>query len=367
MKIAYLITGLGLGGAEVITIDIANQMARNGCKVLMLYLTGENACSQRIDPEIEVTGLDMRSTPLRYMKALLKARRILKKFKPGIIHAQMFYACIFARILRIIYCRPKLICTEHNKNIEAAYRMQLYRFTNCLSDFNTNVSQEAVDYFIEQKAFKRSNSRVVYNGIDLSKFVPNPVSRTLIRRLYGINDDEFLFLSVGRLTIQKDHHTLISAFSTISDAKLMIVGEGDLASDLKQFAFELGVGGNVIFAGAHDNIEDYYNAADCFVLSSAWEGFGIVLAEAMACALPVITTDAGGCREVVDDDTCVVPPGDTVHLAMKMQQIQTMPPVCRQATGDKNRMKASRFDIKHIVAEWTAIYEMAENKDISLL
>ena len=356
MNIAYIITGLGLGGAEVITIDIANRTARNGNNALILYLTGENALEHRIDAQVETVGLDLRKTPLHYLKALLKARRILRKFRPDIVHAQMFYACMFARILRLIFYRPKLICTEHANNLEAEYRMRMYRFTDFISDFNTNVSQQAVDYFIEQKAFKRSNSRAVYNGIDLSRFVPNPGVRAPVRRRYGIKDGDFLFLNVGRLNSLKDQHTLIAAFSTLPEARLMIVGEGELEADLKQFAAEKKADGSIIFAGAHNNVEDFYNAADCFVLSSAWEGFGIVLAEAMACALPVITTDAGGCREVVDDDAYVVPPGDSVQLAGKMHLIQTLSPAERQAAGNKNRIKAARFDITHTVAQWTTIY-----------
>lgn len=74
---------------------------------------------------------------------------------------------------------------------------------------------------------------------------------------------------------------------------------------------------NVIFAGAHIHIEDYYSAADCFVLSSAWEGFGLVLAEAMAANLPVLTTDAGGCAEVVDDYEYVVPTHDPFYWLIR--------------------------------------------------
>jgi glycosyltransferase involved in cell wall biosynthesis len=363
MKIAYIITGLGLGGAEAITIDIANHVFRAGNKVIILYLTGENANKHRIDSQIEVVGFGMRKTPEGFIKTFLKARAVMNAFHPDIIHAQMFHANIFARFLRITYHHPKLICTEHNKKIGRNFRMKIYRHTDALSNFNTNVSQEAVDYFIEKKAFKSVNSRAVYNGIDLSRFVPNLAARQTIRSQHGISENEFLFINVGRLTEAKDQRNLIQAFSSLFNAKLMIVGQGELLNDLKQFAKDKGVENTMIFAGVHQNVEDFYCAADCFVLSSAWEGFGIVLAEAMACALPVITTDAGGCREVIDNDEFVVPPRNNVLLAEKMRQIQMMSLPERQAIGTENRKKAKRFDIENIVAEWMDIYTLLLQKN----
>ncbi len=363
MNIAYIITGLGFGGAEAITIDIANRIAYAGNNVLLLYLTGENTQEHRIASQVKVVGLDMRKTPAGFIKAFIKARAILKEFHPDIIHAQMIHANIFARLLRIVYHQPTLICTEHNKYIGNAFRMKLYRYTNCLSDLNTNVSQEAVDYFIEQKAFKKSNSKAVYNGIDLSRFIPNPAVRQTIRKQYDVSENEFLFVNVGRLTEAKDQHNLIEAFSTLSNARLMIVGEGELLTDLKKLTSDKGIENSVIFAGNHKNIEDYYCAADCFVLSSAWEGFGIVLAEAMACGLPVITTNAGGCAEVINQSEWVVPIRNSTALAEKMTAILEKTQEERELLGKKNRMLTERFDINKIVEKWQSLYENSTDKN----
>lgn len=126
------------------------------------------------------------------------------------------------------------------------------------------------------------------------------------------------------MTPAKDHVNLLLAFketcSICPDIKLLIVGDGELKKELEEKVKELKLINNVIFAGAHIHIEDYYSAADCFVLSSAWEGFGLVLAEAMAANLPVLTTDAGGCAEVVDDYEYVVPTHDPFLLADKMKK-----------------------------------------------
>jgi len=370
MKIAYIITTIGIGGAEVLTVDIANRMVRGGNKVMLLYLlggAGANSLIPCLDSQVEVISLGLRKSFWSFwyfIKALIKTHALFKKFRPDLIHAQMFHANIFARILRLLYYRPKLICTEHNKNIESEFRLVLYRFTNCLSDLNTNVSKEAVNYFFEKKAFKRSNSRVVYNYVDLSKFVYNETARQKIRQQYDIEEDDFLFINVGRLTEQKDQYNLIEAFSTLTGAKLIIAGMGELLSDLKQFAIDKGVASKVIFAGVHKNIEDYYNAADCFVLSSLWEGLPVAFLEAMASSLPIITTDVSDCREIIDNDEFVVPSHDNIQLAAKMRQIQTISSIGLKEIGERNRKKASSFDIVQIVAEWMSIYTSIVQKSL---
>jgi len=88
--------------------------------------------------------------------------------------------------------------------------------------------------------------------------------------------------------------------------------------ELKEFACKEKISDYVIFGGSQNNIEDYYSAADCFVLSSSWEWFGIVLVEAMSVALPCITTEAGGaCREILQNDDFIVPVKTAKHCFQK--------------------------------------------------
>lgn len=358
----YVITGLGLGGAETVTVDIANRIVDAGNEVMILYLKGDNIYEKRLDKRIKLVGLKMSKTPWGTIKGFFKIYSVIKKFKPDIVHGQMVHANIMLRIIRLFYPVKKLISTEHNINIESELRMKLYKLTDSLSDFNTNVSQEALDYFIERKSFSASKSKAVYNGIDLSRFVPDDSSRKVIRKKYGIEDDEFLWLNVGRLTESKDQSNLITAFvdlckKTDSKMKLMIVGEGELSDFLKKLSFEKNASDRIIFPGPQENIQDFYNACDCFILSSAWEGFGIVTAEAMACGVPVISTDAGGCREVVDNPDFVIPVRDNKALYEKMKYIYNLPEDMRIAIGKQNTEKAKRYDINSIVKQWIEIYK----------
>lgn len=364
MKILYVVTILGIGGAEIITVDIANQMAQRGHDVAILHLRKKNKQRKRIDPSITVLSLNMQKSFSSFFHSLLQAKAFIKEWKPDIIHAQMFHANIFCRTLRCITPIPKLICTEHSNNIEGKHRMLIYRITDFLSNINTNVSNNATQQFIKDKAFSKKKTLTIYNGINLKRFISNSTSKQMIREEYKINESDFLFINAARLTEAKDHGNLIDAFSILKkkhkNVKLLIVGEGDLYSKLKSKIEQKKLIDSIILAGRHANIEDFYNASDCFVLSSAWEGFGIVLAEAMACELPVITTDAGGCAEVVDDNIFIVPPRNSTALAEKMEQIYLMSSEARIKLGKRNREKSKVFDLQTICNQWETIYQKNE-------
>lgn len=349
MKIAYFITGLGLGGAETVTVGVAGQMARRGHQVVIVSLTGERALA--VDPAVRVVELRMPKTPGGMLSALRRARRVVREFHPDVVHGNMVHANIFARVLRLFTRIPRLVCTEHSKDIRGRGRMLAYRATDFLSDVNTNVSREAADHFIVRRAFGRGKSFAVYNGIDTARFSPAADKREEVRRRWGIGGGEFLWINVGRLTEAKDQAGLIDAFERAGVGKLLIVGDGELRERLEARA-----GDGVVFAGARSDVDELYNAADCFVLSSAWEGFGIVLAEAMACGLPVIATDAGGCAEVVDDPRWMVPVRDPQALADKMSCMSSLSVQRRKALGAANRQKAMRFDIGAICDVWEHLY-----------
>lgn len=359
MKILYCITGLSIGGAEAVTINIANRMVSLGHQVALIYLTGKNEQELRIAKEVKTQGLNMKKNPVSFVRAQCNMVKFIQMWEPDVIHSQMTHANLFCRLLRLRKKIRFLVCTEHTNRIRYI-RLLLLRLTDFLSDLNTNVSKEATQYFIRQKAFTICKSRTVYNGIDLKKFIPCKEKTAMLRKHYGFEENDFVFLNVGRLVPAKNQLSLIMVFHSLSseysNVKLLLVGEGILRGELERYITELGLERLVVLAGSQQNITDYYNAADCFVLSSAWEGFGIVLAEAMACELPVIATNSGGCAEVVDDREYIVNSGDNKALFLKMKQIYEMPKEKRLRLGKYNREKAMRFDIENICREWSGIY-----------
>jgi glycosyltransferase involved in cell wall biosynthesis len=138
--------------------------------------------------------------------------------------------------------------------------------------------------------------RVVSNGIDVTRFAPNPEARRSVRRELGIPDDAWVVCTVGRLAPEKDQAMLVDAVAPLLDERrrLLIVGDGPERDALREQIARTGKGSYVYMTGARSDVERILAASDAFALTSRTEGLPLVLLEAMATALPVISTAVGG-------------------------------------------------------------------------
>ena len=353
MKILYVITGLGLGGAEKVVCDLADQMLILGHQVKIAYLTGEIVVRPK-NINVDLIPLNLNNLYGVY-SASKKYKKLIRDFQPDVVHAHMVHANIFARINRIGCAIPKLICTAHNSNEGGRVRMIAYRLTNFLSDFNSNVSQEATESLISKGAFNKNNLTTVYNGIDLSKFKSFKSEK---------KNDEIMVLSVGRFNEQKDYPNLFRAIKILKDNSLIekikfyIAGDGELRSELEQLIKILNISDNVTLLGIRSDIPELMNQAHFFILPSAYEGFGLVVAEAMACGAFVIATNSGGVAEVMGDTGLLVPPQDSKALAKAIEKAVSKTPLEIQENNLKARQRVEvLFSLESSVNKWLALYE----------
>ncbi len=146
MKILYVITGLGGGGAEKVLVELADQMIEKGNEVKIAYLKGEVIVKPK-NPEIQLVYLGLEN-PLNLIKAYRKYFNLINFFKPDIVHSHMVHANIFVRIFRRFhYPISRLICSAHSSNEGGKIRMLMYRWTHSLSEVTTNVSHHAASNF----------------------------------------------------------------------------------------------------------------------------------------------------------------------------------------------------------------------------
>ncbi|EIK46679.1 glycosyltransferase [Cellvibrio sp. BR] len=302
MKVMMIITGLGMGGAEQVTINLADELTKLGHKVMIAYLTGK-ALVLPANTGTEIISIGM-TGPKDFFIAYLKLRRLVRDFKPDVVHSHMVHANIMSRLLRISIHIPRLICSAHSNNEGGPARMLAYRLTDSLADISTNVSNDAVRAFIAQGAVKEGRMICTPNGIDTDKFFFNLLARQQIRSDLALNC-KLMILAVGRLDTAKDYPNLLHSVALIknqrADFKVFIAGDGPLNTELKSLATKLNIDSHVCFLGVRYDIASLMSAADIFVLSSAWEGFGLVVAEAMACERLVVATDCGGTKEILGD------------------------------------------------------------------
>lgn len=361
MNIILIITGLGMGGAERQVCDLADQFTAKGHKVLLISMTGETV-NRPLSAKIDVVELNMAKTPFGFIKAYWQARQLIKQFKPDVVHSHMVHANIFTRLLRISTYMRKLICTAHNSNEGGRGRMLAYRVTDGLCDLSTNVSQEAVDAFIAQGAVAKGRMLAMHNGIDTLRFIFNPASRASLRAQLKLTDNTPLILAVGRLTEAKDYPNLLTAFnqlpSELNHVQLAIIGIGEEQANIETFAAQLGLTTRVHFLGLQRNVHEWMSAADIFVLSSAWEGFGLVVAEAMACQRVVVATDCGGVKEVVGECGILVPPRDHLALADGINKALQMSSDEIEMIGVAARDRiVTRYSLSAQAESWLSLYQ----------
>ncbi|MGG5216346.1 MULTISPECIES: glycosyltransferase [Rahnella] len=359
MKIVKVITGLGMGGAETQVCLLADKLSAEGHHVTIISLVGDSI-NIPVNKNIKVIELRMKKNILGFITSLYKLVSIFSTVKPNIIHAHMYHANIMARVAAIFTLnRRRLVCTAHSNNEGGRIRMLSYRFTDFMCSKTTNVSKGALNHFISLKAFKRDKSEVVYNGLNFDRFKFADSSAIKIRDEFNIPEDIKLILSVGRLTEAKDYPNLLKAVSKLNDQtyKLLIVGDGDLRGELEQVVERLNLKSRVIFAGIRTDVHEFYSAADIFVLASRWEGFGLVVAEAMGSGCPVVSTDCGGVSEVVGCNDYIVPTNDYNALALKIDEILSLSENQKQILIEKNRNHViNHFSIDKIVNKWLGIY-----------
>lgn len=355
MKILYVITGLGVGGAEKVVTELADQMFKRGHQVKIAYLKGEVMVHpQNTDIELIYLGFeDIKSIGSAYKNY----KKILQRFSPDVVHAHMVHANVFARISRVFVAVPKLICTAHNSNEGGQLRMLAYKFTNHLSDLNTNVSDEASKSLIAKGAFNKNNLTTVYNGIDLQKFNKKDSTLTL-------NNNVIHFICIGRFNEQKDYPNLFRAIVLLKDKlpdlkfKFSIVGDGELRSELETLIENLNIKNCVELLGKRRDIPHLLNAADFFVLPSKHEGLPTVVIEAMACHTFVIATNCGGSAEIMGNTGILVQPQDSEKLARALEKALSLSQDVIQENNHNARNRIENlFSLETSVNKWLEIYE----------
>lgn len=316
-----VITGLGMGGAEHVVANLADELVKLGHTVKIAYLTGEVIVSPK-SSEIELLSIGMNGSK-DFFKAYVKLRDIVKEFKPDVVHSHMFHSNIISRLLRLTTGVPKIVCSSHNTNEGGRLRMLAYRSTDRLADISTNVSQEAVNTLVEKGAVKSGRMISVVNGIDTNQFYFDRGDRNKKRIELNITNQKIV-LAVGRLNHQKDYPNLLNSIFLLKeqrqDFKVLIAGDGPLREELTLLAKKLEIVSFVEFLGIRRDIPALMSSSDIFVLSSAWEGFGLVVAEAMACERVVVATDCGGVSEVVGSQEFLVEPNNNILLAQSLNK-----------------------------------------------
>ncbi|MFD2743004.1 MULTISPECIES: glycosyltransferase [Sphingobacterium] len=355
--VLFVITGLRMGGAEMQCLLLTKALIERDYSVSVAVMEPNGI----LIPEFKRCGSKVYElggkSKASLINGLLKLIRIIYREKPDVVHSHMIHANFFTRFARIFCPIKKLICTAHNISEGGRAMMNVYHYTDFLSDANTNVSKEALEEYIKRGYFSKKKAVLITNAIDTTYFRYDPFGRESIRKELELDANKFVFLAVGRLHDQKDYPNLLYAYKKIVEdnekVHLLIVGIGDKREEIENLITSLDLCAHISMLGIRTDIPKVMSASDCFVLSSAYEGFGLVVAEALSCELSVVATDAGGVKEVLGGHGKLIPTRDTESLYKVMSESLNEKRVSNTSGRD---YIVQRYDIQRLIKKWLDLY-----------
>lgn len=323
MKVLHMITGLGVGGAELQLRSIL-QHTGHDADVLTLYNPGAVADMITSDG-VWVRDLDMRSNT--QLSALPKMVRLIRQGRYDVVHVHLYRACVYGRIAARLAGVPVVVTTEHSIGETHLERRRmtlgvqaLYLGTDLCSDATIAVSETVRERLVRWGVRERKVV-VIPNGVDFTRVEFDEADRRRIRAEFGIDQNEVVVGVLGRLDANKRFDLVIEAIAPLltEGRTLLIVGKGAHRDELEATARRCGVTDKVVFAGERHDVAAMLSALDLFVASSAQETFGLSVLEAMGNGLPVLYTTCPALEGIVTDRARQVP-GEVVGMRTELEK-----------------------------------------------
>jgi glycosyltransferase involved in cell wall biosynthesis len=289
---------------------------------------------------------------------------MFRRRRPDAVVAFLYGAVVPARVAARLAGVPAVISSIRNEYFGPSYKERLMAATDRLSTRTVANSQIVAESLARRGIASRERLVVIPNGIDTALFRASPETRGSTRSDLGVTVDEFLWVTIGRLTDQKDYPSLFRAFSAVLTnlprTRLLVIGRGPLKAELEEQVRRLGLQDGISFLGFRADIPSLLAASDASVMASRWEGMPNVVIEALASELPVVGTDVGGMRELVDDgvDGYLVPPSRPDALASAMLKVMRVSSEERLEMGRKGRdIVRDRCDLQKVMSRWRTLIE----------
>lgn len=295
IRVAQMMTDMNYGGVEMVVMNYYRHIDRTKVQSDFFALEG-SAVPQR--EEIERLGGRVYIVP-KYTHLSAYEKEIIRLFKQNqykIVHSHMNTLSVFSLWGAKKAGIPNRIAHNHStagkgetkKNI---IKYALRPFAKIYPTKLCACSQYAGEWLYG----KNTEFQVFNNAIDLSRYSYDPQKAATVRKELGL-EDKLVVGHIGRFCYQKNHDFLIDIFNEIhkqrQEAVLLLIGEGELEQDIRNKVKELGLEDSVRFMGKQKDTSEFYQAMDCFVLPSRYEGLGVVAIEAQACSVPVICSTA---------------------------------------------------------------------------
>lgn len=372
-EVLFFLPYLGGGGAEMNAVRVSRHLGAQGFAAGFAVGRPDGPYKRLLYQDTAVHTLrtgTINSSTLRLIRSAAPLRRLVADRRPSILCPVMDHLCI-AALLAMKGCkhRPRVVLNIQNslraklvegRGLRSKLQLRLVQRLFPAADHVIALSQGVAQDVVDLVPALAGRISVVYNAAgdahptslgDLcdSGELPQP------------RPDGKLIVACGRLVEQKGYPYLLRAFAAIRarlDTQLWILGEGPERRALQALAASLGVDRHVAFLGFREHPQTYMRAADVFVLSSLWEGFGNVIVEAMAVGTPVVATDCPhGPGEIIEDgiNGLLVPRADSVALEQALLRVLADDKLGRTLAAGGHR-RAQDFAPERIASQYARVF-----------
>ena len=361
MRIVHVLSSFGMGGQERVAYDLATSQRAAGHEVTALSLAPPP--DGPLAAEFRAAGIEVervaRAKPGVDPVLIVRLARWLRRRRVELVHTHNRMALIYGAPAGKL-ARAAVVHTKHGNNPKGGTRLIAGNLAGRCVDAFVAVSAETAAFARKRSEIDDRKLLVIPNGIELSRFHPDPAARARIRQELGIDPGAWVIGTVGRIATEKNHALLVRAIAPLlgPQTRLVIAGDGELMPALRALVESLPGGRFVHLLGARRDVPELLNAMDTFALSSDTEGLPLVVLEAMATALPVLSTRVGGVPNVLDEGETgfLVPVGDEAALRDRAAQLRA-DPTTNRAVGERARTAAvEKFSAERMQREYLALY-----------
>jgi glycosyltransferase involved in cell wall biosynthesis len=359
--IAHILSSYGMGGQERVAFDLAVSQLRAGCRVTAVSLAPPP--DGPLAAELRTAGIEVArvARPKPGVDPMLVARLAwwLRRHRVDLTHTHNRMALIYGAPAGRL-AGAAVVHTKHGNNPRGGARLRLAKLSGrCVNAF-VAVSPETAAFARKRNEVDERKLLVITNGIELGRFHPEPTARERVRRELGIDAGVWLIGTVGRVAPEKNHALLLRAAAPLLGPRhrLVLAGDGPLMGSLKDLVAELEIGAFVHLLGARGDVPDVLNALDVLVMSSSTEGLPLVVLEAMATGLPVVSTRVGGIPDVLDEGQTgfLVASGDEAALRDRIAQLHADPAGTRAAGAKARSVAVARYSGERMQRDYLELY-----------
>ncbi len=370
LSIVHVLSSFGLGGLERVALELARGQADDGHHVLTVSLSAQSSAqsNELLMAEFSDAGLETDIVPIRRSRGFdvsvpIRLGKLFRQRRASVVHTHNPQPLVMSA-LAARGVGATLVHTKHGVNPDSPRRMLLRRLAGRLVHRFVAVSESTAEIARKQRECAAKRLTVIPNGINTDRFLLERSEYADVRDELGIAADDFLILTVGQLRPEKGHKHLIHSLQPLlkqPGVRLVIAGDGIERKPLESLIVELKLTGKVHLLGNRCDIPALVAAANLFVLSSIREGLPLVIPEAMAGGLAVVSTSVGGIPRVVCDGKTgfLVEPGDSHALLERCRHLRDNRELA-QRMGEAGRIRSlAEYSCARMVADYAKLYKEA--------